>query len=158
MLRGVGKDIVLTLKYRNADFLKNDIAKLLKNHHREVCEFARGSLLVPVPMHYLRRVRRGYNQSEVIAYAIAKIADGSAVVNMLKSNQKKSQTKLTHRERLTNVKNMFECTAKSDALSKDSRVVVVDDVITTGATVRECCRALRLAGFTDLYVLTLAHG
>jgi ComF family protein len=155
---GTGRDIILALKYRNADFLKKDIGVLLKNNNPEICEFASDSSLVPVPIHYFRRVKRGYNQAEVIAQAIAKISSGSVVVNALKSKNKKSQTKLKSGERLLNVKNMFECSAESDGMAKSRRVVLVDDVSTTGATVRECCRVLYGAGFENLHVLTLARG
>lgn len=156
--RGVGRDIILSLKYRNADFLRDDLANLIKSLRREVSEFASDSLLVPVPMHYFRRIRRGYNQSDVIAEAIAKITNGSTIVNMLKSKHKKSQTQLGREERLTNVRGAFECTSAADSVEKNSRIVLVDDVFTTGATARECCLALQSAGFTNLYVLTLAIG
>jgi ComF family protein len=156
--KGVGRDIVLTLKYRNADFLKNDIATLLKNYCGEVCEFAENSLLVPVPIHYFRRVRRGYNQTEIIAHAIAKIVDSATVINILRSKNKKSQTKLKRDERLINTKDMFEYAANSNDIPQDSKIVVIDDVSTTGATVNECCRVLRGAGFNNLHVLTLSYG
>jgi ComF family protein len=156
--KGVGRDIVLTLKYRNAEFLRRDISQLLKNHRAEVCTFVENSLLVPVPMHYFRRVRRGYNQSEVIANAIAKIASGVMVANMLRSRHKKPQTELKQSERWGNVENMFECRSEINNFERGSKIVLVDDVITTGATVRECCKVLRNAGFMDLHVLTLSHG
>jgi ComF family protein len=155
---GVGRDIVLTLKYRNADFLANDISKLIKNNCQEVCSFAANSVLIPVPLHYFRRVKRGYNQAELIAHAVAKVADGSRVVNALSGKRKTSQARLKRTERLVNVKNMFECSNATDAIAKDSKIIVVDDVATTGATVRECCRILRMAGFIDLHVLTLSYG
>jgi predicted amidophosphoribosyltransferase len=139
--KGVGRDIILTLKYRNADFLKNDIATLLKYYCDKVCEFAKNSLLVPVPTSYFRWVKRGYNQAEVIAYAVAKIIDNARVVNMLRSKIKKSQTKLKRNERLLNAKGMFECSAGSEGVPSDSKIVIVDDVSTTGQ------RPMNVAGF-----------
>jgi ComF family protein len=156
--KGVGRDIILTLKYRNADFLKNDIATLLKRYCGEVCEFVENSLLVPVPTPYFRRVKRGYNQAEVIAYAVAKIVNNASVVNMLRSKGKQSQTKLKRDERLVNAKGVFECSVGSEGVPQDSRIVIVDDVSTTGATVNECCRILQEAGFDNLHVLTLSYG
>ncbi|MDR1595471.1 MAG: double zinc ribbon domain-containing protein [Puniceicoccales bacterium] len=153
---GIGRSIVLALKYGSADFLKNDIVALLENNCSEVCQFASNSVLVPVPMHYFRRVGRGYNQAEVICEAILKIANESTIVSMLTSRRKKSQTKLAGRDRLLNIKNVFECS--SVGVAKNSRIVLVDDVFTTGATARECCHVLHDAGFDDLHVLTLSHG
>ncbi|MDR2779183.1 MAG: ComF family protein [Puniceicoccales bacterium] len=155
---GVGRDIILTLKYRNADFLKNDIATLLKNYCSEVREFVANSLLVPVPIHYFRRVKRGYNQTEIIAHAIAKIVDSATVIDILKSKNKKSQTKLKYNERLLNIKDMFECSINSGDIPQDSKIVIVDDVLTTGSTLNECCRILQGAGFSNLHVLTLSYG
>jgi predicted amidophosphoribosyltransferase len=109
-------------------------------------------------MHYFRRVKRGYNQSEVIAGAIAKVSEGATIAKILASKGMRSQTGLMRAERLVNVGDMFEFVEESRAISRDSRVVLIDDVFTTGATARECCKVLRLAGFTDLHVLTLAHG
>jgi ComF family protein len=155
---GVGRDIILALKYRQADFLKNDIASLLQDHCAKVIEFTENSIVVPVPTHYFRRLGRGYNQAEVIARAVAKISPGTTVISILKSKHKKSQTKLKKAERLLNIKNMFECAPASDSVAKNSRIVLVDDVITTGATLRECCTILQRAGFNNLHVLTLAYG
>ncbi|MDR2432140.1 MAG: hypothetical protein LBD34_00060 [Puniceicoccales bacterium] len=156
--KGVGRDIILTIKYRNADFLKNDIATLLKRYCGEVCEFVENSLLVPVPTPYFRRIKRGYNQAEVIAYAVAKIVNNASVVNMLRSKNKKSQTKLKRDDRLLNIKGMIECSTDSENILPDSRIVIVDDVSTTGTTVNECCRILQGAGFSNLHVLTLSYG
>jgi ComF family protein len=155
---GVGRDIVLALKYRNADFLVNDLAHLIRTNCQEVCSFAANSVLVPVPIHYFRRVKRGYNQAEVIARAVSKIASGSGVVNALTGKNKVSQAGLRRTERLINVKNTFQCSGASGTIAKDARVIVVDDVATTGATARECCRVLRMAGFVDLHVLMLSYG
>jgi ComF family protein len=156
--RGIGRDIILTLKYCNADFLKNDIATLLRNHCPGTGPFAANSVLVPVPMCYFRRVGRGYNQSEIIANAIAKIAPNTTVVNMLKSRHKRAQTGLNREGRLANVKNAFRCSSTSANVPKGSRIVLVDDVTTTGATIRGCCEVLHGAGFENLHVLTLSYG
>jgi ComF family protein len=155
---GIGREIILALKYRNADFLKNDIVKLLEDNCKEACELIQNSILVPVPMHYFRRVQRGYNQARVICDAILKIAGGSKIVDMLSSRHKKPQTSLGAKERLLNIKNVFECAAVSRSIPKDSKIVLVDDVFTTGATARECCRVLHTNGFENLYVLTLSRG
>jgi ComF family protein len=158
LYKGVGRDIILTLKYRHADFLQNDIANLLKNHWPSVREFTENSILVPVPTHYFRRLGRGYNQTEVISNAIVKITSGAKVVSMLRSKHKKSQTKLKKAERLLNIKNMFEYSSAGSISDKNLRIVVVDDILTTGATLRECCTVLQRAGFNNLHVLTLAYG
>jgi ComF family protein len=156
--RGVGREIVLALKYRQADFLKNDIARLLESNCQDACRFADNAILVPVPINYLRRLGRGYNQTTVIAQAVAKVTDGTEVVNMLSSKPRKSQTKLARNERLLNVKNTFECLPGISSIPKDSRIVLVDDVQTSGATADECCRVLRGVGFENLHVWTLSYG
>ena len=101
-------------------------------------------MIVPVPMHYLKKAKRGYNQAEKIGEGIGK-ATGLPVVNALKmTRQRKTQTALSRGERLENAKNLF-C-ARKDFDLNGKGVLLVDDICTTGATMGSAAKAL-----TDFY-------
>ena len=156
--KGFGRELILRLKYCNADYVKNDISKLLKDKCPKICEFASNSFLVPVPLHYFGFLVRGYNQAEIIANAVKVASNGSSVVKLLRSKYKKSQTSLKSCDRTKNVSDVFSCTSRCNKINKNSKIILIDDVSTTGATSQECCRVLRDAGFTNLNVLTLSCG
>lgn len=154
---GLGRRLIHTLKYKKGDFLVDDISSLIKNFCPDIIDFSTGAILVPVPLHSMRKFTRDFNQSDVIARALAKISPNSYVSDMLiRTKNTKSQTTLSREERIKNVKNIFIC-AKNN-VAKNTKIIVIDDVITTGNTINECCKILKKSGFTNINILTLAHG
>ncbi|WP_323752438.1 ComF family protein [Marinobacter sp.] len=113
----------------------------------------RPELLVPAPMHWLRRWQRGFNQSQDIAEYVGarlKIPVGSKTVR--RRRQVHAQRGLNRTERLTNLNKVFEvCTPMPE------RVAIIDDVVTTGATSRALARALTEAGARDIQIWALAR-
>ncbi len=100
--------------------------------------------LVPVPLHWTRYAKRGYNQSEVIANELSKLLN-VPVANALKRNKKtKYQSQLDISLRDSNVKNAFIINNKykQSEIFKNKKVLLVDDLFTTGATVRNCASVL----------------
>lgn len=109
--------------------------------------------IVPVPLHTERLDERGYNQAELIAKAFGQSIGLPVETSYLRrSRHSQSQVNLQFDERQANVKDAFQTTANLS----DKRIVLVDDVYTTGATLNECARALRRAGVIEVYGLTLA--
>lgn len=110
-------------------------------------------LLVPVPLHWTRLFRRRYNQAALLAYAI----DRSKVAPdlLVRRRRTPSQGHLGRSARSRNVAGAFAL--RSGAAVKGKRLLLVDDVMTTGATVGECARILRRAGAARVDVLTLAR-
>lgn len=155
---GNGRKLIHALKYYNAWYLHRDIAVLLKTYCPAAIDYIRHAVLVPVPIAWSRRVHRGYNQSDVIVRALQRLSSEVRVARMLRAFKKPSQTHLGFSQRQTNVRGKFQVTWKQSFIARDSRIIVVDDVSTTGATVDECCKVLRRAGFYDLHVLTLSFG
>jgi ComF family protein len=99
-------------------------------------------ILVPVPLHRKRRRERGYNQSEIIAGGVSRIT-GTPVVNnlLMRSVHRSSQTSMGRYERYRNVSRNFRiCPHAPDA--NGLKILLVDDVITTGATLEACCMEL----------------
>ena len=155
---GIGRDIILALKYHKSDFLQNDITQLISDFRNDITDYSSNAIIVPVPIPYLRYLHRGYNQAMVISRAICNAATGSIVMPLLISKYKRSQTSLDHDKRIKNVHGIFSASSICRKIPRDSRIVLVDDVATTGSTVIECCNVLRKLGFNDLHVLTLSYG
>lgn len=110
-------------------------------------------LIVPVPLHSSRLRQRGYNQSALLARELAR-GTGIAVAEHVLTRRVATppQVGLNAHERLLNVRGAFACQGAVSGL----RVVVIDDVMTTGATLRACAEELLRAGATEAWGLTLA--
>jgi len=112
--------------------------------------------LAPVPLHWTRLFVRRYNQSALLAHAI-RAAGGPTVVPDLLTRRRRtpSQGRLGRLARARNVESAFRL--RKDARIAGQRIVLIDDVMTTGATVAECARVLKRAGAARVDVLTLAR-
>ncbi len=113
-------------------------------------------LIVPVPLHASRRRSRGFNQAELLAAALSRVSGVRCDSGVLRRHRAtETQTGLTHRERRLNVQGAFRV-RKPQAVS-GRHVALIDDVITTGATVAACARTLKGAGAVRVVVLSLAR-
>jgi len=111
--------------------------------------------VVPVPMHWRRRLERGFNQAELLANHAAKAA-GIPLLRALKRKKRTAaQASLTSAERRGNLANAFEA-AKPEKI-RGARLLLIDDVLTSGATAGRCAMVLKKAGATQVSVLTLAR-
>ncbi len=149
--RGSLERVVHALKYERHDFLARPLALMLEEMLRQPgdLDFDR---IVPVPMHRSKLRRRGYNQAELLGSALGRITGIRCDTHLLrKTAERESQSNLPRRERAGNVRGIFEARA-SGALS----ILLVDDVCTTGETLRECARMLREAGAVRVCAVTVA--
>lgn len=158
LFQGPVRSLLLELKYRRGWHVQEDLGEILCRSAGAL-DRARGSVLVPVPLHPRKLRERGYNQSELLAKSLAKGAGGGArVVSCLRRvEDTPSQTALGRRERRSNLKNAFAL-ARGASLTPGLRHVLVDDVFTTGSTVNSCAWALRRAGCMNIEVVTLSRG
>lgn len=112
-------------------------------------------LIVPVPLHPRRFKERGFNQSELLAAALAKPGRGRLSRCLVRIRNTPSQTDLNARQRRRNVRDAFS-TISEPSLG-GAVVVLVDDVVTTGATLRECASVLRKGGAREVRSITVAR-
>lgn len=111
-------------------------------------------MIIPVPLHKQRLRERGYNQSEEIARCMAmKLAIPYQTDILIRLRNTATQTRFNKQERIQNVHQAFSCSSDVSGL----QIILIDDVITTGSTVNECCAALLSAGAEAVDVLALAN-
>jgi len=113
-------------------------------------------MVIPVPMHKKRRRSRGYNQSEIIAKKISKrYALAISSGNLIKIKHTTAQMKLSKKLRINNLINSFS--VKNTDIVRGKKILLVDDVMTTGATLNTCARELIKAGAKEIFAFTLAR-
>jgi ComF family protein len=116
-------------------------------------------LVVPVPLHRWREWKRGFNQSGLLARHAARVMGIPYAEVLSRVRQTPTQTSLSRAARDSNVRGAFAVNEPqaTQYRGREGFVLLVDDVWTTGATVRECARALQAAGFGHVRALTLAR-
>jgi ComF family protein len=149
------RDCVVALKYQGRHrTAKRLAARLLKNDRcREILEHA--DLIVGVPLHPDRLRHRGFNQAGLLAAALAGVCPGLVSHCLVRTRNTRSQTDLGARGRRLNVLNAFS--VRPDPALRSATVVLVDDVITTGATIRECASTLLDHGAREVRSITVAR-
>ena len=149
-------EAIVLLKYeevtRLGDWFAARLAEIISNSPDDW----HADVLVPVPLHPVRRRERGYNQAELIARPLAKRLNLTFQPNLLvRTKPRPPQLLLSRTERWTSVRGAY---ATREGVKVDKlRILLVDDVMTTGATLDACARALKKAGATAVLGLTVAR-
>jgi ComF family protein len=113
--------------------------------------------IIPVPLHKTKVRERGYNQSEYLVKGLSENLKIPCLFDAISRRRyTKSQTKLTLLEREKNIRDAFALSVNYKDELKDKNLILLDDVITTGATVNECIKILREAGADKIFTLSLA--
>lgn len=157
----VAKTVVLEtihrFKYQRALWFENFLADLLIREAAPVLRTQKWDFIVPVPLHPLKEREREFNQAENLAKHLSdavKIPVNKKLLRRVTHTQ--TQTRLTKQERAANMNGAF-AVHKNTRLNGE-RVVLLDDVFTTGATTSACAKALRKAGAGEVCVWTVARG
>ena len=151
---GVIRQAVYQLKYRNLRALAAPLAQLLGDYL--VTNPVLGEVLVSVPLHRKRLRERGYNQSDLLAKELGRLAHLTVVEDcLIRQCHAPPQARTSSvAERYSNVAGVFAC--RDDRL-RDKRVILIDDVATSGATLDACAATLKAAGATSVWGLVLAR-
>lgn len=147
--------IIHALKYNRHFRVGIYFGKIIGNQIKDKLDNWKIDLIIPVPLHKLKKAERGYNQSEFIAKGIS-VQTGIRWNKKIISRKKytETQTHLTAEERQLNVKDAFKIKDKDAVDGKN--ILLVDDVITTGSTISECAHQLILAGAKNIYATSMA--
>ncbi len=156
--QGVLREAVHAFKYGGATWLAADLIRLAQPVFDEYFALANLDIVTYVPLFPARERERGYNQARLLARGLAATRPGLALRACLRRiRPTPSQTRLTATERHANVRAAFAARTRRGAIN-GRRILLVDDVMTTGATVNECARVLKEAGAALVGVLTVGRG
>jgi ComF family protein len=155
LYEGPLREAIHALKYEGKAFLAKPLVGLLDRGY-PFMDYGSYDLVVPVPLHPKRLRERGFNQALVLARVIGR-REGIPCTGFVlrKTRSSAPQIDLSPREREKNVKGSFSVTGPAKVRGK--RVLLIDDVMTTGSTVNECARELLKAGAVEVDVFTLAR-
>ncbi|NOZ62363.1 MAG: ComF family protein [Calditrichaeota bacterium] len=149
------QNLIHYFKYSEYWRLAKPIARFMSVKLRQLNFSPANSLLIPVPLHKTRQRERGYNQSEMICRFIREktaIPFDNSILQRIRYTQ--TQTELGPKERVKNVSGAF-CVRSSEPLSGKT-IILIDDVLTTGATMNACAKELRKLAPEAIYVFTVA--
>lgn len=153
---GIIQSLLYQIKYENRPYIAYRIGLEFAKQLESIDFFNDIDVLIPVPLHAKKLRERGYNQSEVFANGLAHQRGLPVLTDVLiKNTHTASQTKMNRAERIANVRNHFE--VLETTLLKNKHILIVDDVLTTGATLESCALQLQNNGH-KISAITIAMG
>ena len=154
---GVIRKTIHFWKYEYKQDLTNPLQYLMAKYIQITNDIPEADLIIPVPLHPVRLREREFNQAELLGEPIANLLKVPMMPDILKRTRyTRPQMELSAEERWKNVEGLF--TSSNMNFLKGKKILLVDDVMTTGATVNECSRVLMEAGAKEVQVLVLARG
>jgi ComF family protein len=154
--KGISQRILHQLKYRNRPGLGIEIGKLYGFLLVEYGYLRYWGAVVPVPLHPIKLQRRGYNQSERFAQGLSEILLSPLNTQLERVKYTETQTNKTRLQRWENVESVFSL--KNGEEIQNQKILLVDDVMTTGATLAACSNTLLKAGVQSVDVAVIAAG
>lgn len=141
---------IIKYKFGDQGYRYKSFVKFMKND-KKICGFLKNyDIIIPVPISRIRNRQRGYNQSELIVKEFAKQVEDVHFANdiLYKIKNTLPQSSLNKEQRKNNLNNAYE--VRNIEKIKDKKVLLFDDIYTTGSTVGECARVLKLAGAREV--------
>lgn len=149
------REKIIKYKFNEKSYLYKTFVKIIIKNKKIYSFLKLYDIIISVPMHKLKKSVRGYNQSELIAKEISKQIEIKFEKNILvKQINTEVQSTLTKTQRMKNVKGAFSITDFTKVRGK--KIILVDDIYTTGSTVNECGKILKQAGAKEICVVTIA--
>ncbi|MDP3791353.1 MAG: ComF family protein [Candidatus Omnitrophota bacterium] len=156
LYEGITKDLIHSFKYKGKTALTGIFAKIMINYIRENPEITEVDMITAVPLHKARLKEREFNQSLLLANKIAKEFSMPIKHTLEKTVKTRYQNELSKSDRLVNLKNAFRVYKNTNISGKS--ILLIDDVMTTGATLNECAGILLSGDAKRVTCLTLARG
>jgi len=132
--------------------------KIIKLKDKELALNLESSLIIPLPLTKARFKERGFNQAEILAINFCEEFSYQLFLGLKRKGRKKHQAKLSEKQRLKNVSGQFFISEKDRVFLLGRDIILIDDVITTGATLNEAAKILKEAGAKEVFALVLAKG
>ena len=146
---------VWNFKYRGQIHLARFFARQMAyawNHHSG---YAKPDVIVPVPIHWTRRLSRGYNQSDILAGWLSKLLGLPMMTALKRIRSTGHQAEKNARQRHMNIRGAFAVVRPEDIQGRE--ILLLDDVLTTGSTLNEAATTLKKSGAADISVITIAR-
>lgn len=159
------KNAITGLKYKGLEELASILVDITLEYWVKYQPFildkikqdqGKGWVIVPVPLHWFKENKRGFNQSDIFAKSFTAKLGLTYLDCLIRSRYTKSQTKLKGKDRYKNIKNAFSISANI-LISQYQNILLIDDVWTTGSTMKECCYVLKRNGAKQVWGITLAR-
>src|SRR5437773_4024903 len=155
--RGLVRKLVHEFKYAKQRHLRYPVAGWLRETLSDPRLRGRHfDVIIPVPLHPARERERGFNQATLLAELLATSTTAPLRAALERTRYTTTQTAYDRAERMENLHGAFRLRKNQDV--RDLRVLLIDDVLTTGSTLSECARVLRRAGASCVYAATAARG
>lgn len=152
---GVIKTLIHKFKYARQTFVVSSLNNIVAMQTQFKETLSDIDIIVPVPLFWLKKLHRGFNQSELLSVGIQRhISKPISRNNLYRIKNTVSQTQLSRTQRQSNVHNAFF--VKNPTLFKGKKILLVDDVLTTGVTASECSKKLKESGAESVHVFVLA--
>ncbi|MBR3162912.1 MAG: ComF family protein [Clostridia bacterium] len=155
MYSGVVRKILIDYKFNDCSFIYKTFTNFILKNEKFVENIKSYDIIIPVPLSKKRKKERGYNQSELIAKEICRLTNLKLNTKSLKKIKNiTEQSTLNKEKRETNIKDAYCLKFPSTVVNK--KVLIIDDVYTTGSTVNECSKLIKNAGSKQIGILTIA--
>jgi len=154
--RGIVRHVILNFKYGRQIHLRHLVARwLVRAFDDERLRERQFDAIIPVPLHPARQRQRGFNQAELLADWLSDHLSLPLRPVLQRIHYTTTQTAFDRTERMQNLRGAFRLRKKADV--RNLRVLLIDDVLTTGSTLSECARILKEAGVHSVYAATAAR-
>ena len=150
------RKLLIRYKFYNEPWIYNFFVNFILKNEKSCGFLKKYDIIIPVPIHKKRKQKRGYNQSEIISRKIARSIENLEYKNniLVKTKNTIAQSMLDKKERKLNSKNAYEI--KNENLIKNKKILLLDDIYTTGSTVNECSKMLIEAGAKKIGIIVIA--
>jgi ComF family protein len=154
---GKFQEVIHLLKYRGIKSIGVELGRTIGVKMQAISLYSSADVLVPIPLHKLKKRERGYNQSEFLCHGISEITHIPVNAKLLlRIKYTESQTQLNLQERKENVDDAFTINKKFLTEVERKTFILVDDVITTGSTINACARVLLDHGAEKVFAVSAA--
>ena len=154
--KGVIRDLILKFKFQSCPYISKIFVNFLLKNEKIFQKIKKYDTIIPVPISKERKLERGYNQSLVFARELCKYLENVEIVDncLYKTKNTVPQSTLSKQEREENIKNAYEL--KNKQIIRNKKILLIDDIYTTGNTVNECAKILKDGNPKNIGVLTIA--
>lgn len=147
--------LIIACKYNGASNLAEQLGRLMGREMQGDALLTKADVIVPIPIHAIKRLKRGYNQTEAIAHGLSAVTGIPVAYELKARRHHRTQTRLSPDERRRNVKGIFRY--RRTRRYHNARILLLDDVCTTGATIAEAANAIHASDpMAQVSVLTFA--